>query len=214
GPEGVRDRRGGGIAGTVAALVHSGEPVLVVGADAPLRAAQLGSILGGFALCSHAALARRPALAAPFAHLVAVDPPAGPEEEARLFGHAGARVVHLAWGADELDFAVRIHEREHDLRAPLAAVYRALRDRGAAEGEELETALRGQPGATRSPAVAGRALRILAELGLVSLDPETPRVVVPAAERTSLERSATYRHCQRRREDGLRYLTGATERAA
>jgi single-stranded-DNA-specific exonuclease len=213
-PAGLRDRRCGGIAGTLGALVHSGEPVLAVVADARMRARQLGAVVGGFALCSHAALARAPGLAARFAHLVAVDPPVGGGEEARLLGQAEWRMVHLAWGQDELDFAVRIHEREHELRAPLAAVYRALRDLGAAEGEELEAALRGDPGTARTPTVAGRALRILAELGLVSLDRETRRVVVPAARRTSLEQSATYRHCQRRHQDGLRYLTGATARAA
>ena len=37
----VRDRRGGGLAGTIGALVATGEPVLVVCADAPARARQL-----------------------------------------------------------------------------------------------------------------------------------------------------------------------------
>nr|MBA2638249.1 hypothetical protein [Solirubrobacterales bacterium] len=160
------------------------------------------------------ALRRAPALAEGFAHVVAIDPPAGAGEEARLFGHASQRLLHLAWGSDELDFAVHIHEREHDLRAPLAAIYRALRDLGDAEGEELEAALRGEPELSRSPLVAGRVLGILAELGLVSLDREARRVVVPAAERTSLDRSPTYRGCERRFKDGLRYLTGATARAA
>ena len=60
-----RDRRGGGIAGTIHALVASGEPVLVVAAHAGLRAKHLAGRLGGFALTSHAALERDPALAAP-----------------------------------------------------------------------------------------------------------------------------------------------------
>ena len=54
---GVRDRRGGGIAGIVSSLVHTGEPVLVVVADAAARARQLAAIVGG----SAAVLARRPA---------------------------------------------------------------------------------------------------------------------------------------------------------
>ena len=62
-PGRLRDRRGGGIAGTIGALVASGEPVLVVAADAILRARHLEPILGGFELCSHDALERHPELA-------------------------------------------------------------------------------------------------------------------------------------------------------
>ncbi len=76
-PEKLRDRRGMGIAGTVSALVASGEPVLVVAADAALRAVHLAGIAGGFELCSHEALARDPALAGPDTHVVMLDPPAG-----------------------------------------------------------------------------------------------------------------------------------------
>src|SRR5205085_3342032 len=89
----LRDRRGGGIAGTIADLVCSGEPVLVVAADARLRARHLQPILGGFELCSHEALRRDPSLAGPLVHVVAIDPPAGAPAELRAYG----RFVHLAW---------------------------------------------------------------------------------------------------------------------
>src|SRR5204863_475209 len=58
----VRDRRDRGVAGTVAAMVASGEPVLVVAADARIRRRQLAGLLGGFALCSWRALERAPSL--------------------------------------------------------------------------------------------------------------------------------------------------------
>jgi single-stranded-DNA-specific exonuclease len=200
----VRDRRGGGIAGTIAALVASGEPVLVACAHTELRARHLAGRLGGFALTSHAALERDPALAHGYAHLVVLDPPAGqPPAIAR------GPLVHLAWGEPELHFSVSIHERERDLRAVLSAVYRALRARGTAAGEELEAALReGDP--QRAPAPAGRALRVLAELGLVHLDRDRRSVSVPAAERTDLARSAAYRAYSARGEDGWRSLTSST----
>ncbi len=134
----IRDRRGGGIAGTIAALVASGEPVLVVAADARLRARHLAPIVGGFELCSHDALARDPAIARPEHHVVILDPPAGP---LRTYG----RMTHLAWGHPELRFAEQIHEREYGLRASLIATYRALRAAGDAAGEELEALLRGDP---------------------------------------------------------------------
>ncbi len=47
---GVRDRRGTGLAGTIGALVFTGESVLVVCADAPARARQLTGRLGGYAI--------------------------------------------------------------------------------------------------------------------------------------------------------------------
>ncbi len=202
-----RDRRGGGIAGTIGALVASGEPVLVVAADAILRARHLEQILGGFDLCSHDALARDPRLAGAEAHVVLLDPPAGP---ARRHG----KITHLAWGPAELRFAEQIHEWQYDLRASLTATYRALRDAGGAAGEELEALLRGDPQSPRPPALAGRVVRVLAELHLVSLDPDSRTLAVPVAQRTALERSAAFRAYQQRLEDGRRWLTLQTAKAA
>ncbi len=203
----IRDRRGGGIAGTIGALVASGEPVLVVAADATLRLRHLQPILGGFALCSHAALERDPALAASDMHVVMLDPPAGP---LRTYG----AMTHLAWGQPELRFSEQIHEREYALRASLTATYRVLRAAGAAAGEELERLLRGDTKMPRPAALAGRVLRVLAELQLVSLDPIGRALTVPPAERTALEQSAAFRAYQQRYEDGRRFLSEVTARAA
>ncbi len=207
----VRDRRGGGIAGTIAALVHSGEPVLVVAADAVLRLPHLQPILGGFTLCSHDALERDPSPARPAGrpqpHVVLLDPPAGP---VRSHG----RLTHLAWGPPELRFAEQIHEREYALRAPLTATYRALRAAGGAEGEELGQLLRGDATTPRPAALAGRVLRVLAELRLVSLDPNRRALTVPPAQRTALEQSAAFRAYQQRYEDGRRFLSEVTAKAA
>ena len=212
GPEGsseapVRDRRGGGIAGTIGALVASGEPVLVVAADAIARRRHLQPILGGFELCSYDALDRDPGLACPDAHVVLLDPPAGPT-------HAYGKLTHLAWGPAELRFAQQIHERQYDLRASLTATYRALRDAGGAAGEELESLLRGDPRTPRPAALAGRVVRVLAELRLVSLDPDTRTMTVPVAERTALERSEAFRAYQQRLENGRRWLSREMAKAA
>ncbi len=209
----LRDRRGGGIAGTIAALVASGEPVLVVAADARVRLRHLQPILGGFALCSHDALERDPGLALAAgrdgrpAHVVMLDPPAGP---LRTYG----QMTHLTWGRPELGFAEQIHERGYALRASLTATYRALRAAGETAGEELEMLLRGDARTPRPAALAGRVLRVLAELDLVSLDPGSRTVTVPSAERTALERSAAFRAYQQRYEDGLRFLSEVTAKAA
>ena len=197
GPSAPLDRRDRGVAGTIAALVASGEPVLVVCADAVLRHRGLHDRLGGFALCDWPALARQPSLAAPYAHVVAVDPPPDPA----LLVHVTVR----AWGTPELDFVARIHERERDLRADLTALYRDLRAAGDAGGEQLETLLRGAH--CRRPEQAGRLLRILTELGLVELDLEPPALRVPAARRTALERSAAFRAYTAQADEAYRWLS-------
>ena len=210
----VLDRRGESAPAVLADLVATGEPVLAVVADVARRLAGLRERAGGFALCSHAALARDPGLAEGYRHIVVLDPPAAPEEDARTRQGPAAACTHLCWGDAELRFAQQIHESEHDLRAALVPLYRALRDRGGAAGEELETLLRGDRVHARSVAQAAQLVAILTELRLVSLDRDLPALAVEATGRTALERSATYRAAMRRREDGLRWLRRTATEAA
>jgi single-stranded-DNA-specific exonuclease len=207
----TRDVRGAGVAGILTDLVATGESVLAVTAHAPYRAAKLGQRVGGFALCSWHALEEDPALASRFAHVVAVDPPAGPGVD-HLSGQGW---THLAWGEPELQFAVRIHTWDFALRDPLAALYRALRECRESGGEACEALLRGEGPQPRSAALAGRLVRVLAELDLVDFDREGPALrAVEAPERTALERSAAYRAYHRRLEDGLRFLSSSPIAAA
>jgi single-stranded-DNA-specific exonuclease len=189
----ARDRRGLGIAGTLASLVASGEPVLVVCGDARARRKALEGRLGGFAIVSWAALARDPEIARPYPHLLALDPPGEAAHEAMLSG----RMAHLAWGDPELAFAEHVHERDLDLRAPIRALYVGLRDRGDAALAELP------------PVVAGRALRVLRELGLVD-----GTAVVPDPRRTQLESSPSFVAFQRRLQERSRWLTPSRTRQA
>jgi hypothetical protein len=142
--------------------------------------------------------------------IVALDPPADPSAAAIL--RAGTGFTHLGWGDAELRFAQQIHELEYGLRASLAAVYRALRLRGTAAGEELEHVLRGDGPHGRPARVAGRLIRILAELRLVSLDRDLPALSLVSSEPTQLERSPSFRIYATRYEDGRRYLSGAKPR--
>ncbi|HEX7291502.1 MAG TPA: DHHA1 domain-containing protein, partial [Conexibacter sp.] len=208
----VVDRRGDSSLTVLRELADTGERVLALVADVPRRIAGLQERAGGFALCSHAALARAPQLADGFEHLVVLDPPAHAEEDARMRSGAAGAYTHLCWSAAELRFAQQIHESEHALRAALVPLYRALRDRGGAAGEELEALLRGDAAHGRSVAQAARLVAILTELGLVSLDRDLPALAVEEAGRTALERSPTYRAALQRHEDGRRWLVStATE---
>jgi single-stranded-DNA-specific exonuclease len=196
----VRDRRGGGIAGTIAALVSTGESVLVVCADAVARRRQLTGRLGGFAICSYEGLERAPELADAFHHVVALDPPLHPDHEALLRRGRGDRMAHLAWGVPELRCSREILDRDYALRPSLIGAYRALRD-----GSDLGAALGHLP----AP-VAARLVRVLVELGLVDVD-DGGRVDVPPAQRTELERSATFRWAEDRHAEGMAWLSSASE---
>src|SRR4051794_35671822 len=171
----VRDCRGAGIAGTLAALVATGEPVLVVCADARQRRTALDGRLGGFAITSYAALARDAAIARPYPHLMALDPPMEPHHEALLQEPIHGRMTHLCWGEPELAFAEHVHQRDLDLRPALAALYRGLRDDGPQAVIDVP------------PIVAGRCLRVLRELSL--LDDLQP---VANAAKQDLESSPSF----------------------
>ena len=203
----VIDRRGEGAVAVLRELAAGEARVLALVSDVSRRIGGLQERVGGFTLASHAALAREPHLGDGFAHVVVLDPPAHPDEAARMRQGPADGCAHLCWGAAELRFVQQIHESEHGLRAALVPLYRALRDQGGAAGEELEALLRGNGTHGRSVAQAARLVAILTELGLVSLDRDLPALAVAGAERTELERSATYRAATERYEDGLRWLT-------
>jgi single-stranded-DNA-specific exonuclease len=202
----VRDRRGTGLAGTIAALVHTGEPVLVVVADAPARARQLTGRLGGFAITSWDALARDPAVADGYHHLVALDPPFHPDQEALLAAGHPAQMAHLAWGEPELRYSRDVLERDLALRPGLVGTYRALRD-----GRSLLDAL-----GDRGEIPAGRLLGVLLELGLAEVDDGGAVTVPPPSQPTELERSVAFQHAKQRHAEGTAWLTSAsvTPRAA
>jgi len=203
----VLDRRGHSPLAVLTDARASGMQVLAVCADVPRRLDGLAERVGGFTLGSYAELERRPRLADRFEQLVALDPPAGPEGQALL--HRGDGYAQLAWGPSELRFAEQMHELEYGLRASLVALYRSLRERGRATGEELERLLRGEGPHGRSVQLAGRLIRVLAELGLVSLDRDLPTLAIASTTPTALERSPSFRVYAKRYEDGKRFLSSA-----
>jgi hypothetical protein len=105
-----------------------------------------------------------------------------------------------------------MHELEYGLRASLAALYRSLKLRRRVTGEELEQLLRGDGLHGRPARLAGRLIRVLAELELVSLDRALPALAIAATAPTALERSPAYRVYLQRYEDGRRYLSSANLR--
>ncbi len=210
-PEGgsrtVVDRRGQGPLATLTdALADSGR-VLAVCSDVSRRLDGLERRVGGFCLASYHSLELDPGLGVPFEHLVALDPPACPAQKRLL--DQGIGFVHLAWGEAELRFAQQMHELEYGLRTSLVALYRSLRARQRVAGEELERLLRGDGSPGRPARLAGRLIRVLAELELVSLDRDLPALALVGGAPTSLDRSPAYRVYAQRHEDGQRFLSSA-----
>jgi hypothetical protein len=60
--------------------------------------------------------------------------------------------------------------------------------------------------------LAGRLVRVLAELELVSLDRDLPALAIAGRAPTALERSPSFRVYDQRYEDGKRYLSSANLR--
>jgi single-stranded-DNA-specific exonuclease len=203
----VIDRRQQSPLAVLGDAVAAGQTVLAVTADVPRRITGLRSRCGGFALVSYAALEQDPGLAASGAHLVALDPPAGQLRHDLL--RAGDGFTSLAWGEPELRFAEQMHELEYGLRTSLVALYRALRARERAVGEELEHLLRGEGPHGLPARLAGRLVRVLTELELVSLDRDLPALATAGSAPTALERSPSYRVYAKRYEDGQRFLSSA-----
>jgi single-stranded-DNA-specific exonuclease len=210
----IRDQRGHGIAALITRLVATGEPVLVLCADAVARLRHLDGRLGGFALASHDALRRGAVAAGHFAHVVLLDPPTGDGGLARLAAAGVPWSCHWAWSPAELRFAVHIHRQEYGLRDPLAACYRTLRDRAAVAGWDLEAALRGDGPVPRSPELAGRLLAVLTEVGLVELDRRRAAATVTPRRHVALDTSPAYRSYERRLKDGLAFLESRTRQVA
>ena len=120
-------------------------------------------------------------------HLVLVDPPAGAAEQAAWAVHrAAGRWLHLVWGEPETELALRVAEDEWELRPAVTAALDAACATAALRpwGPELERVLLGDGPTSRPPRVAARALRVLAEVGLVEVgERRRPRRHRPGAPR-------------------------------
>jgi single-stranded-DNA-specific exonuclease len=209
----LRDRRRQGFAGVAGDLIATGESTLVLCADLARRRPALEQVFGarGAPLVSWDALAARPELAEPFAHVVALDPPFAGAGEELLHALPGFGFAHLAWGEPEVAFALALAQAELDLRAPLAAVYRALRDAGAATDDALRALLEGEGRHPRSPSLCANLLKVLDELGLATYA-ERQCTLAGAARKVELDSSPTYAACQRRLAAARQYLETATQR--
>ncbi len=201
------DRRGEGFAGVAGDLFSSGGTVVVAVADVPRRRDGLEAIVaglapGGMPVASWDAIAADPGLATSFDHLVALDPPPGGRADPLLRADhpsAGGPRAQLAWGPAEAEFALLVFRAELDLRPALTDAYRALRALPHGAGHDaLEAALVGNGRYPRAPEMCARMLAVLIELQLVDVDLDQLSCRVREGISADLDRSPTYRACDRR----------------
>ena len=186
----LRDRRDEGVAGVLGDLLSSGEDVLVACGQPQRWRAGLDRTLAGLArgraaLASWDLLALRPELAAPFQHVFALEPPPVPAR-ALLAGLPGAGMAHMGWGPAEQAVARAAVAARQDVRATVTAVYRSLREAGAAAPDALEASFQ----AIAPRADCALALRVLAEVELAGVDGRGARLLEARAAR--LEDSPAY----------------------
>jgi hypothetical protein len=169
----------------------------------------------GVALADWPALARRPALAQAFTHVVVLDP--APFAHLEWLAGAGLGFLHLLFGRAETELALRVHQAEWPTRGPLAALYRALREGAGAtgwlDGADLVSVLAGPARYRRSPEAAARLTRVLTELALVRWhESGAGRALgVVSSSGTELERSEAFRAYRARSEEGRRFLSERTQ---
>ncbi len=186
------DRRGEGVAGVLGDLLASGEDVLVACGQPERWRHGLDSTLAGLArgraaIASWDLLALLPALAEPYPHVFALDPPPVEDGPAFVTALPGAGLAHCAWGRAEEAVARSTIAARLDVRTTVIRVYRVLREAGPVAADALDPLL--DPVASR--AGAALALRVLLELSLAQIEDGTVRLV--DAQPTQLERSAAYR---------------------
>jgi single-stranded-DNA-specific exonuclease len=158
---------------------------------------------GAFALCDHWALARLEPLRTRFAHVVVLDPPAHPDEQAVLDRLPAEVELHVAWGPRELDFARSIVEAGA-LRPLLVALWRA-----ATPGVPVPLAGLVRTAGLEAPLppaeVLRRAAAVLVEAGLAERAVDGLVLGSPAGK-VDLSASPTYARAEARRAERMAFL--------
>lgn len=145
----------------------------------------------------------------PDTHVVLVDPPSSDVEAQWARARAEGRHLHLVWGEDEVAFARTVLDEGADVRSVAADVWRALRD-GVVRpwGDALDRLLLGDGPVMRPAATVARALGVLREIGMLTVDPEGVRANLDAPPR-DIATSERFQRIAARAEQSRAYLDRA-----
>ncbi|MBI5871262.1 MAG: single-stranded-DNA-specific exonuclease RecJ [Actinobacteria bacterium] len=145
-----------------------------------------------------------------FEHLVFIDPPWNQMILDSLAAAAPDAYIHLFYCSDEVQFSSKVLEHEYDLRSSLTRVYKQLEaGKTYLLDESVERLLLAGGKHLRQPMMVARCLRILEELGLISVEDEAgaPIMTVLEARHTELDQSPTYRGLQSFYRESLKFLS-------
>lgn len=176
----------------------------------------------GFGLTDYASLAHWADELAAFPsdgrplHLALIDPPALAEEltlAAQALDPEKGR-QHRLWDQAARDFALKVLTESHDLRQPLAAIFRGLRDSPEPDAKAARRVLEGSGALPLSPEQAGLCVAILIELGLVAplagadagAENCAHSLRVVSSKKTDLDSSRLYRSVRQQYEVKARFL--------
>ncbi len=168
---------------------------------------QSGPVL---ALADFATVAIMPEAMANFNHIVFVDPPLNRAIFHSVAGNATDANIHLLHCPHEVQFTMKVLEHEYSLRAPIIKVYRHLETgKTYPLDETTERLLLAGGKYLRQPAMVARCLKVLEDLGLISVERQAgkPIMMLRDAGRTELENSAAYRQIQAFYEECLKFLS-------
>ena len=174
---------------------------------------------GGVALADWPALALAPELAGRFTHVVLADPAPGPRVEAIALAGAGdgGGYAHVLSSHREAGLAVRALELVYPGREGLGRAYRALAEQG--EGPYDLARLRAGLEATgepHAPEWCARAIRVLAEIGVVRVTGTARARTFEAVSsvRGELGRSPGHVANLKAHEECLQFLTRVREQSS
>ena len=176
---------------------------------------------GGVALADWAALELAADVVSAFPHVLLADPAPRPAVEALALAAdvRGEGFVHVLSSHRDPSLSVRALELALPDRAALGELYRALRREAPDRPLDLRAAravLEAASPVRRSPEWCGRALRVLAEVGVVRVTGagrETMLEVVSSV-RGELERSPSYAANRMAHEECVRFLTRGKEQSS
>ena len=166
-------------------------------------------------LADHGGLAATPAAGGAVRARVRARPAGLGGRRTRCWSTAARDSCTSGWGPAEVEFTRAVVEHQHGLRPHLTDDLPALGAAGPA-GPRFRARRSRATGAIRAPAaLAGRCMRVLAELDLARFQGSSGTVscTITKGKRVELERSETFRACSAAGEEGLRYLSSLTPRA-
>ncbi|MBE0429445.1 MAG: single-stranded-DNA-specific exonuclease RecJ [Thermoleophilia bacterium] len=144
-----------------------------------------------------------------FEHVIFLDPPPHRAIFDSVAANSPEAWIHLFYCSDEVQFTGKVIEHEYSIRAPLTKVYKQLRTQKAHPlSDATERLLLSGGKYLRQPTLVARCLKVLEELGLLSVEEKEgePILILLESGKIDLSESSTYRVAQSFYEECQKFL--------